>query len=116
MWGWTWLENLWRNVRYSLRQLRRSPGFTSVVVLTLALGIGANAVIFTLVNAVMLKALPVANPRQLYRLGDNNSCSVWVGTQNGGSFVLYCTHSMRTFATTRLNLTISPHSGPPCRI
>ena len=89
MWGWNWLENFLRDLRYSLRQLRRSPGFTSVVVLTLALGIGANTAIFTLVNAVMLKALPVLNPGQLYRLGDNNNCCVWVGTQNGGSFVLY---------------------------
>jgi predicted permease len=89
MWGWSWLENTLRDVRYSLRQLRRSPGFTSVVVLTLALGIGANTAIFTLVNAVMLKQLPVANPGHLYRLGDNNNCCVMVGTQNGGSFVLY---------------------------
>ncbi|PYU43261.1 MAG: ABC transporter substrate-binding protein, partial [Acidobacteria bacterium] len=64
-------------------------GFTAAVVLTLALGIGATTAIFTLIDAVMLKFLPVANPRQLYRLGDNNGCCVMVGTQNGGSFVLY---------------------------
>src|SRR6266403_1566588 len=61
----------------------------AAVVLTLALGIGANTAIFTLIDAVMLRSLPVANPRQLYRLGDNNSCCVMVGTQEGGSFVLY---------------------------
>jgi hypothetical protein len=60
-----------------------------VAVVTLALGIGANTAIFTLVNAVMLQTLPVTNPGQLYRLGDNNNCCVMTGTQNDGSFVLY---------------------------
>jgi predicted permease len=85
----SFVETCWRDVRFGLRTLRKSPGFTAVAVLTLALGIGANAAIFTLIDAVMLKSLPVANPTQLYRLGDNNNCCVMVGTQNGGSFVLY---------------------------
>src|SRR6516162_6019515 len=84
MWGWNWLENLLQDIRYGLRQLRRIPGFTTVAVLTLALGIGANTAIFTLVDAVMLKSLPVANPSQLYRLGDNNNRGIEVGTQKGG--------------------------------
>src|SRR5467141_1727038 len=83
------LETYWRDVRFGVRTLLKSPGFAAVVVLTLALGIGANTAIFTLIDAVMLRSLPVANPRQLYRLGDNNSCCVMVGTQEGGSFVLY---------------------------
>ena len=88
--GWEFfIETCWQDLRYAIRTLRKSPGFTAAVVLTLALGIGANTAIFTLIDAVMLKSLPVANPRQLYRLGDNNSCCVMVGTQNGGSFVLY---------------------------
>src|SRR6516165_3305545 len=89
MWGWSWLENAMQDVRYGLRQLRRSPGLTAVAVLTLALGIGANTAIFTLIDAVMLTSLPVVNPGQLYRLGDNNNCCVMIGTQNEGSFVLY---------------------------
>jgi len=89
MWRWNWLENLGQDVRYGLRILRKNPGFTAVAVVTLALGIGANTAIFTLVNAVMLQTLPVANPGQLYRLGDNNNCCVMTGTQNDGSFVLY---------------------------
>jgi len=76
MWGWTWLENLFQDVRYGLRQLRRSPGFTAAALITLALGIGANTVIFTLVDAVMLKPLRVANPSQLYRVGNGDNCCV----------------------------------------
>jgi macrolide transport system ATP-binding/permease protein len=85
----SFVETLWQDLRFAARILRKSPGFTAVAVLTLALGIGANTAIFTLIDAVMLESLPVANPGQLYRLGDNNNCCVMVGTQNGGSFVLY---------------------------
>jgi macrolide transport system ATP-binding/permease protein len=83
------MNGLFQDLRYALRQLRKSPGFTAPALLMLALGIGANTAIFTLIDAVMLKPLPVEKPAQLYRLGDNNNCCVMIGTQNGGSFALY---------------------------
>jgi predicted permease len=67
--GWeAGLESLWRDVRYAGRMLRKSPAFSAVAVLTLALGIGANTAIFSVVNAVMLRSLPVERPEELISL------------------------------------------------
>ncbi len=59
-----------REVLIALRQLRKAPGFALTVIVTIALGIGANTAIFTLLHAVLLRSLPVQNPKMLYRLGD----------------------------------------------
>ncbi|HEV1284581.1 MAG TPA: ABC transporter permease [Bryobacteraceae bacterium] len=76
------MRTLIGNVRYAVRRLRMSPVFTAAAVLTLALGIGGTTAIFTLVDAVMLRSLPVSDPASLYRIGDGDDCCVQGGTQD----------------------------------
>jgi predicted permease len=84
--GISMVQNLGRDITFAFRQLRRTPGFTITVLLTLALGIGANAAIFTLLNAVLQKNLPVTNPASLIRLGENNDCCVGSGMRDSYSY------------------------------
>ena len=83
------LDRTLQDLRFAVRQLAQSKGFTLTAVLTLALGIGANTAIFTLVHAVMLRSLPVADPQQLYRLGDDDNCCVIGGHQSHFSIYAY---------------------------
>ncbi|MGH9409142.1 MAG: ABC transporter permease, partial [Vicinamibacterales bacterium] len=76
------METLRDSLRYALRQFRLSPIFTSAAIVTLALGIGGTTAIFTLIHAVMLKSLPVADPDRLFRIGDGDNCCVQGGPQD----------------------------------
>jgi predicted permease len=87
---------LLQDLTYGLRQLRKSPGFTAVAILTLALGIGANTAIFTLVHAVMFQPLPVKDPGSLYRLGTKMAdCCMSGGLQ--GEWDLFSTSLYKHF-------------------
>ena len=66
------LETFWHDSRYGLRMLRKYPGFALTVMITLGLGIGANATIFSVINAVLLEPLPYREPDRLIRLWETN--------------------------------------------
>jgi putative ABC transport system permease protein len=86
------IENTLQDLRYAGRMLRRSPGFTAVVILSLALGIGANAAIFQLLNAVRLRSLPVANPQELAEVrvaGGNGGYGVQTGVNSELTYALW---------------------------
>src|SRR5215470_4376201 len=87
------------DLRDALRQLRKAPGFTATVLITLALGIGATTAIFTLVHQVMLKSLPVTNPEELWRIGDKIRCCNWGGYTQGddGNFALFSWEAYKHF-------------------
>src|SRR5690348_11886488 len=68
VWSWTIFEHVWRDTRYALRQMRKSPGFTAVMVLTLTLGVGVNASVFSVLNAVVLRPLEFPNANRLVEI------------------------------------------------
>jgi len=88
---------LLQDLGYAFRQVRKTPGFTITVLLTLALGIGANSAIFTLVHSVLLRNLPVADPRTLIRIGDRDDCCVNSGTHDNGDYSLFASETYYFF-------------------
>lgn len=83
------LEAAWRDARYAARGLRKSPGYTALAVATLALGLGANGAIFSLIDALMLRLLPVAEPERLVLLSDPGASGVMTETREHGDRELF---------------------------
>jgi hypothetical protein len=92
VWGWGWLERLGKDLRYAVRALRASPLFTVTAVLSLALGIGANTAIFTLLYASLWKPLPVPAPRQIFQLRRFAADGPWTA-ESSSSYVLFQEYS-----------------------
>src|SRR5215813_4106726 len=88
---------LLQDLSYAFRQMRKTRGFTIIVLLTLALGIGANSAIFTLINAILLHHLPVTDPKTLVRIGDKNDCCVNSGWNDEGDYSLFATDTYYMF-------------------
>src|ERR1700733_10153431 len=93
-WGWDWLEDFFEDIGYGFRSMLRSPGLTAVALLSLALGIGANTAIFSFLNAVLLRSLPVRNSSQLVVLGEGGQLGQ---TSRYGSTDLYSYPFYRQF-------------------
>jgi predicted permease len=114
-WGWTRLEQTVQDLRYALRNLARSPGFTATAVLSLALGIGANTALFTLVNAVTWRMLPVRNPESLLLLEQREGTSAYPGFTYQ-QYALIREHSrvleLAAYARARMNIRIDGQPEP----
>src|SRR5437879_1487457 len=92
------LEGMLKDLRYGLRLLAKNPGFTAVAVLSLALGIGANTAIFTLIDAILLRTLPVKNPQELVALNIGEKASHfshWTDGNSTTAFSYVCFERMR---------------------
>ena len=91
MWGWTWIEQLFQDVRYAARTMLKNPAFTALATLSLALGIGANTAIYSFMDSILLRALPVRNPESLVMLKWHAKQRIRLGNfvmhaMNGGTF------------------------------
>jgi len=106
------VQTLLQDIRYALRQLRHAPAFTLTTLLTLAIGIGATTAIFTLTHAIMLKSLPVADPGQLYRIGDTEECCVEGWEDDDWSLFSYQLYQRLTAAAPEFEETTAFQAAP----
>jgi predicted permease len=114
-WGWTRLEHALQDLRYALRALRKSPAFTAAAVLSLAIGIGANTALFTLIDTLLWKLLPVRDPERLLVIGKQSGAS----TTNGFTYEQYSLFrehvpvlDQAAYARIRLNASIDGNAEP----
>ncbi|HEY2469076.1 MAG TPA: ABC transporter permease [Terracidiphilus sp.] len=105
-WGWTWFDRLYQDLQYGIRILARSPGFTVLAVLILAIGIGVNVAAFTFFDMVALKPLPVPNPASLVRL-ERRSPNAYTSEMAYPSFAFYRDHA-RTLSAAIAVLGVPP--------
>jgi predicted permease len=105
-WGWTWLDRLGQDLRYAARMLRRTPGFTLMAVLVLAIGIGVNVSAFSLFNMVALKPLPVRDAEAIVRL-ERRSPDAYTSEMAYPSFLFYREHA-KTLAAAMAVLGVPP--------
>ena len=104
------------DIRYALRQFAKAPGFTATAILTLALGIGATTAIFTLVYAVLLKSLPVVNPADLWRVGNEENCCVNGGMQDNWTLFSYEQYKQFRAEATGFAELAAFQAGQPCSV
>ncbi|MGC2108211.1 MAG: ABC transporter permease [Candidatus Korobacteraceae bacterium] len=106
------MQTVLQDIRYALRQMRLAPAFTLTAVLTLAIGIGATTAIFTLVHAIMLQSLPVADPAQLYRIGDTQECCIEGWEDDDWSLFSYQLYQRLTAAAPEFEETTAFQAAP----
>ena len=106
------MKNLWGLVRYALRQFGHARTWTATAVLTLALGIGGTTAIFTLIQAVMLRSLPVTDPARLYRIGSGDDCCVESGIQDHWGMFSYPLFTQLKAATPEFDSLTAFQAGP----
>lgn len=86
MWGWSWIDELARDLRYGIRQFRRSPGFTLVVIATVALGVGGNTAVFSILRGVLLRSLPYHDPDRLVAVFEKETDRQQLDKVTGGDY------------------------------